>query len=120
MKPLLSLNLLEFPEKIANHRRQLLAASQNVRALQEALVTKTAKIDHLVAHDETLTNDTKRKARRAELMDDADYKALLSDLQIATDKRTEIEINLSLLLDQFSVLKLEKREGIARLEVQAA
>lgn len=115
-----NLGLKDYPQAIAKQQVILLGASQHVRALQEAIAMRTAEIERIVAYDESLTNDVKRKAKRAELMEHMDYKAMQQDLQVAIDRRAAIEIDLNLLLNQFSVLKLEKREAIAQLESHIA
>jgi hypothetical protein len=78
------------------------------------------KIDRDIAFDPTLKNDAQRKVRRQELMEtDANYFRATLDLKNAQDKRTSLDIQLQLLRNEFSVLKLERREAIAQLELQA-
>jgi hypothetical protein len=78
----------------------------------------TAEIDTAIAFDTELRNDAQRKAKRMELMNTAEYRKAVAILQMAQDERAEIEIDLSLLRNQFSVLKLEKRDAIATRELQ--
>jgi hypothetical protein len=78
----------------------------------------TAEIDTTIAFDTELRNDAQRKARRLDLMSTAEYRKAVANLQMAQDERAEIDIDLNLLRNQFSVLKLEKREAIAIRELQ--
>jgi ABC-type proline/glycine betaine transport system ATPase subunit len=112
------MRLLDYPAAIAQKQRQLLQAEQHIRRLQDVLNRLTAEIDTTIAFDTELRNDAQRKARRIELMKSADYRKAATNLQIAQDQRTEIEIDLSLLRNQFSVLKLELRESLAARELQ--
>jgi hypothetical protein len=48
----------------------------------------------------------------------ADYRKAVTTLLMAQDERAEIEIDVNLLRNQFSVLKLQLREAIAAQESQ--
>lgn len=111
--------LSDFPACISQAQLELLSQERHVRLLQEAIAQRQADIENAVAFDASLTNDAKRKARKAELMATDEYQQWQQDLQIAQDKRTELQIGLELLRNQFTVLKLERREAIAHLEVAA-
>lgn len=112
------MKLIEYPATIAERQRDLLQADQRIRRLQDVLNRLTADIDTTIAFDTDLRNDAQRKAKRLELMSSAEYRKAVANLQIAQDERSEIEIDLNLLRNQFSVLKLEKRETIAIRELQ--
>jgi hypothetical protein len=112
------MKLIEYPVAIAEKQRQLLQTDQHIRRLQDILNRLTAEIDTEIAFDVELKNDAQRKAKRLELMSSSDYRRAVTNLQIAQDNRAEIEIDLSLLRNQFSVLKLELREAIATRELQ--
>jgi hypothetical protein len=112
------MKLFDYPGAIAQQQRQLLQSDQHIRRLQDVLNHLTAEIDTAIAFDTDLKNDAQRKARRLEMMASSDYRKSLANLLMAQDKRTEIEIDLNLLRNQFSVLKLEMREAISRRELQ--
>ncbi|MBE9178725.1 hypothetical protein IQ268_09145 [Oculatella sp. LEGE 06141] len=114
------MQISDFPEAIARTQFQLLSQEQHLRKLQDALSQFNAEIEGAVAFDKTLTNEGQRKAKKAELMAVEDYQALLLEVQSAQDKRTEQQIQLDLLRNQFSVLKLNERRAIAELEAVAA
>ncbi len=112
------MRLLDYPANIAQKQRELLQAEQHIRRLQDVLNRLTAEIDTTIAFDTELRNDAQRKAKRLELMKAGEYRKAATNLQIAQDHRAEIEIDLGLLRNQFSVLKLELRESIAARELQ--
>jgi multidrug resistance efflux pump len=112
------MKLIDYPAAIAERQRDLLQADQRIRRLQDTLNRLTAEIDTAIAFDTELRNDAQRKAKRLELMSSAEYRKAVATLQMAQDERAEIEIDLSLLRNQFSVLKLEKREAIGIRELQ--
>lgn len=112
------MKLIDYPDAIAQKQRELLQADQHIRRLQEVVNHLTADIDTTIAFDSTLKNDAQRKARRLDLMKSPEYRKAISNLLMAQDRRAEIEIDLTLLRNQLSVLKLEMREAITRREVQ--
>jgi hypothetical protein len=112
------MKLIDYPAVIAERQRDLLKLEQRIRRLQDVLNRLTAEIDTTIAFDVDLRNDAQRKAKRLELMSAAEYRKAVANLQMAQDERSEIEIDLGLLRNQFSVLKLEKREVIAMRELQ--
>ncbi|MDX2229346.1 MAG: hypothetical protein NW220_06895 [Leptolyngbyaceae cyanobacterium bins.349] len=112
------MKLIDYPVEIAEKQRQLLRTEQHVRRLQDIINRLTAEIDTAIAFDSDLRNDAQRKAKRLELMSAPDYRRAAANLQITLDERAEIEIDLNLLRNQFSVLKLQLREAIAARELQ--
>lgn len=113
------MNLASYPKAIHASQVQQLRAEQLVRKLKEKVGQILAKIDYEIAWDTELKNDAQRKARRIELMNQAEYKDALELLQAAEDNLKESQIELELLTNQFTVAKLEKREAIAKLETRA-
>jgi hypothetical protein len=111
---------MDYPTAIAQKQRDFLREEQHVRRLQEIVNRHMAEIDTQIAFDSDLRNDAQRKAKRIELMRSADHQRAWANLQMAQDRRAELEIDLSLLRNQFSVLKLEMREAIASRELQLA
>jgi len=112
------MKLIDYPIAIAEKQRYLLQTEQHIRRLQDILNRLTAEIDTAIAFDCDLRNDAQRRARRVELMSAPDYRRSVANLQIAQDERAEIEIDLNLLRNQFSVLKLHLREAIISCEMQ--
>lgn len=112
------MRLIDYPAAIAQKQRELLQAEQHIRRLHDVLNRLTAEIDTSIAFDSDLRNDAQRKAKRIELMKAGEYRKAVANLQIVQDQRTEIEIDLNLLRNQFSVLKLELRESLAARELQ--
>lgn len=113
------MRLIDYPDAIAQKQRQLLQTEQQIRRLQEALNNITAAIDTTIAFDTTLRNDAQRKARRTEMLRKAEFRNALNNLQLTQDRRTEIEIDLNLLRNQFAVLMLELRESVIQRETHS-
>lgn len=114
------MQLSDYPQAIRDAQFQLLAQEQKVRRLKDALNTFDREIEGAIAFDETLTNESKRKVRKAELMASEDYQGLLLDLRSAQDKQTELEIELEFLRSSFLMARLERREAIANMELAAS
>lgn len=114
------MQLDDYPKAIAQLQAQILKLDQQIRTLNESAVVFLAAIDRHIAFDVTLKNDNQRKAKRVELMETSpDYIEASLALKYAQDKRGELDIELQLLRNQFSLLKLDRRETIARLELEA-
>jgi hypothetical protein len=112
------MKLNEYPAAIAQVQRQTLALDQELIGLQETVSFMAMEVEKRVIADANLTNDTKRKARRLELQQsDPDFYRASIDLKKAQVKREGLGIELQLLLNQFSVLKLEERRAIAMMEL---
>lgn len=115
------MNLADYPIAISNIQKKLLKLEKNIRKLEEFLASAYSAIDREIAFNSELKNEAQRKAKRQELI--AGSTEIVTsgiDLQNLKDKQASLEIDLQLLRNQFSILKLEKREAIALLEVQAA
>lgn len=112
--------LQAYPEAIAQLQRKLLKVDQRIRQLSESVTILMAAIERQIAFDAALKNDSQRKARRVELMEsDSDYISATIALKAAQDRRESLLIELQLLRNQFSVLKLDLREAIANKELAA-
>lgn len=110
--------LTQYPEAIAGLQRRLLRTDQQIRQLSESVAIFSAAIDRQIAFDPTLKNDAQRRARRTELLEsDGDYITASISLKEAQDRREDLLIELQLLRNQFSVLKLGMREAIALKEM---
>lgn len=113
------MQLHDYPEAIATLQRSLLAQTQQIRELKTALGEMDAGIKYSVAFDTDLKNDRQREACIAELKSAAGYQALMGELQAAQDKQADLEIELEFVRNQFTLAKLEVRERIAQIEMQA-
>jgi hypothetical protein len=123
-KPLLTkaliMNLNEYPTAIARLQTQLTSFDLAVEHTQATLKQIESEIDSAIAFDATLKNDAQRKAKRQQLLDEhPNYWEQQEILGQARAKRESVFIELCLRRNEFSVLKLERREAIARLELQA-
>lgn len=116
----IKLQLSQYPDAIADLQRQLLKADRQVRQLSESVMILTAAIDRQIAFDTSLKNDAQRKAKRIELMgSDSDYITASIALRAAQDRRESVLIELQLLRNQFSILKLDRQEAIAAKQLAA-
>ncbi|NJN13187.1 MAG: hypothetical protein HC815_36815 [Richelia sp. RM1_1_1] len=115
------MNLNEYPQLIAKLQTQLFNLDFAVEQAQTTLKQIEAEIDSNIAFDKELRNDSQRKAARITMLDDHpnywEQQEILSQIRA---KREQVYIELGLRRNEFSVLKLERREAIARLELQAA
>ena len=117
----LELSLEDYPNEMVKKRRAILKLDQQIRQLSETLATFSDQIDQLVAFDAELTNEAQRKAKRAELrQQDQGYVVALAALRKVEDQKSDLEIDLKFLSEEFSVLKLQWRERLAQLQLQAA
>jgi hypothetical protein len=111
MKPM---QLNEYPQAIAKLQGHILNLDQQIRTLNESAAVFLAVIDREIAFDLNLKNDSQRKAKRMELMETkADYIEASLALKYAQDKRARLEIDLQLVHNQFSLLKLDRRRSPA-------
>ena len=114
------MNLNEYPTAIAKLQYQVFGFDIVIEQAQMTIKQIEAEIDSEIAFDATLRNDAQRKAKRQQLLDEhPQYWEQQEILSLNKGKRESTFIELCLRRNEFSVLKLEKREAIARLELQA-
>lgn len=114
------LTLQEMPRAIADLQQELTHLDLALSDQKQSVMFCLSAIDRKVANDKDLKNDTQRKARRAELMEsDPDYQQAARELRRLEILKSELDIDLALLLNLFSVRKLEARQAIAELERQS-
>lgn len=114
------MKLADYPQAIAKLQRQILDLDQSLISLSESVKIFEAEIDKAIAFDASLKNDTQRKAQRIQMQQtDGDYYQSSLLLKQTKEKRDSLAIDLEFLRNQFSILKLEKREAIAQLEAQS-
>lgn len=78
-------------------------------------------VSQAIAFDANLKNDAQRKAKRVELQQtDGDFYQASLLLKQTKERRDLLAIDLELLRSQFALAKLEKREAIAQMELQAS
>jgi multidrug resistance efflux pump len=114
------MNLADYPLAIAKLERRLLRTSKSIRRCQSHLEQLHTAIEQAIAADLDLKNEQQRKAKRLELLNGNDYLSAQRILQTYSDSRASLEINLSLLRNQFTVAKLEIRQAVAQAEAIAA
>lgn len=110
------MKLSKYPAAIASHQQKLLEANKMLECLLSDLEAKEAEIESAIAFDVELKNDAQRRARKLELIHSITYQSLKSLVHNQRITRDTIQIELTQLLNEFSVSKLEVREKIANLE----
>ncbi len=110
------MDFADYPLAIAKLERQLLRTSKDMRRYQADLEKLQMAIEQAIAADLELKNEQQRKAKRLELINSDDFQNAQRAVQTHGDRRAELEIDLQLLRNQFTVAKLEKREAIAQVE----
>lgn len=115
------MDISDYPSAIAKKEEERLLYEKGIREILEFLNSAYAEVDRAIAFGFTdLKNEGQRKAKRQELIDEReDIGQANQDLQKAKDSQALLDIELGLLRNQFSVLKLQLREKIAILEAQA-
>lgn len=114
------MNLNEYPQVIAKLQAEVFGLDLTIEQTHTVVKQIEADVDSQVAFDAALRNDAQRKAKRQQLIDEHphywEHQEILGQYR---SKREQHFIELCLKRNEFSVLKLEKREAIARLELQA-
>ncbi|MFN6460808.1 MAG: hypothetical protein RMZ41_003045 [Nostoc sp. DedVER02] len=113
------MQLHDYPGAIAQLQYQLLNLNQQIEKISQSINRICNQFEAQVAFDPELKNDQQRKAKKTELIrQSGDYESLSSAIAKETFKRSQVEIQLEQLKSEFSVLRLLKREAIARMEAQ--
>lgn len=113
------MQLNHYPDKLNQIEIQLLEARSMLEMLEDRLMAEDAEIRSAIANNKAYRNDAQRKAAEKEAKADqrGDYfqaKNRVKNHQVIV---SQLEIDLKLWRDRFSVAKLEKRIEIAqRLE----
>jgi hypothetical protein len=114
------MKLNQYADTIAQSKRQLLAVERAADRAKSKVDELLGQIDAAIAFDPELKNDAQRKAKRFELMKDASYVEAAEAYRIEAEKLDGMQVDHTQLLNRFSVAKLEAREAIAKLELNAA
>ncbi len=110
------MKLSEYPKAIAEIAKDHLEAQVELYPLKEELRRLNQSIDLEVA-EAGLKNEDQRKAKRAELeFESDDYKILRDKIQYREFALKRIQIEWDLLVNEFTVAKLEARNRVASLE----
>ncbi|MHC5755444.1 MAG: hypothetical protein ACYTXF_33345 [Nostoc sp.] len=111
----------QYPSAIAKMQLQIHELDIQIERLCKIIKQIESQVDSIIAFDKTLYNDAQRKAKRQQLLQEHishwEFQENVSDLRANREIKN---IDLGRLRDEFSVMKLEKRETIARLELQVA
>lgn len=111
------MQLHEYPSAIASLQIQLLDLNQRVEQISQDLNRICNQFEFQVAFDPELKNEQQRKAKKADLVKQSgDYEQSSKALNQEVYKRDLTMIQLEQLKNEFAVLKLTKRESVARLE----
>lgn len=114
------MRLTEYPQAIANLRKELAYLEFEVSKQQEIVKILDINIESQVANDSSLKNETQRKVKKQELIQlDSTYFKESNLLQGLKFKAKTIEIELFQLIDEFTVLKIEERKSIALMSQMA-
>ena len=115
------MQLKEYPKAIARLQNQTFNFDQAIERIQKTIKDIELEIDSHGAFNPELRNDTQRKAKRKSMLDfHPNYWEQQEILNQTKAKREQVYIELCLRRNEFSLLKLERREAIAKLELQAA
>ncbi len=109
-------DLIQYPKDIAQIQSRILRLDRRIRKAQKQLDQLTADIELAIANNLDLKNDQQRRAKRLELMQAPEFVVLAEAVAEGADRRTRLEIQLGLLRNEFSVLKLQFRDHIASKE----
>jgi len=111
------MELKDYPGAIAYIQTQILDLNQEIEQISQSLNRICNQFELQVAFDPELKNDSQRKAKKAELIaSSGDYEYLSKDLAARIYGRDRAQIQLEQLKNEFTILKLLKREETARLE----
>ncbi|AFZ27272.1 hypothetical protein Cylst_5238 [Cylindrospermum stagnale PCC 7417] len=114
------MNLSEYPSAIAKLQAQVFDFDLIIEQTHSKIKQIEAEIDTEIAFNATLKNDAQRKAKKQQLLDE--HPSAWEQQEILSQYRSRREtafIELCLRRNEFSILKLERREAIVRLELQA-
>lgn len=113
-------SLEDYPHAIARAQTAIANLELAINQTQDELKLVEMAIDQQVAFDKELKNDGQRKAKRKALLGQDDgYDLLKGKLQTDQLTRERMNIRLSLLLNQFSVAKIQARQQTAQLAIAA-
>ena len=108
-------SLSEYPHAIAQAQTLIANLELDIAETKAEITVVEQTIDQQVAFDKELKNDGQRKAKRKELLaQDPGYDLLTGRLDSTRRTKARAEIRLNLLINQFTVAKIEARGETAR------
>lgn len=115
------MHLSEYPQAIAHQQRRVKATKATRDEIERQIARLKNSLEKVIAFDKELKNEPQRKTGLFDLMEgDTDLQKALSSLTEIQESLTDAEIELTLLLNQFTLEKLFIRQEIATLESQNA
>lgn len=110
------MQLAKFPAAIATLELQVLAMSKEIESLTNQIKNIEGEVDSQVGNNPELKNDTQRKGAKTEILQaHKGYKQLQQSLNIQQGERQEKQIELTKIINQFTVARLEMQLQIAQL-----
>uniref|UniRef100_A0A832H3W8 Uncharacterized protein n=1 Tax=Oscillatoriales cyanobacterium SpSt-402 TaxID=2282168 RepID=A0A832H3W8_9CYAN len=109
------MQLKKYPSAIADTLNQIADLDYAIVTLKfEAEAIETV-IESTVAFAEALKNDTQRKAKKAEMLQQSDrYQEIVTKLSLNQLNKAKLTARLEQLRGEFSVMKLQRKAGIVR------
>ena len=115
------MNLYDYPQVIANLQQRLFSLDCSLLEAQKIIAAIQVESDAKVAFSDEFRNDAQRKAARQKFLDNHPRLWEHQEFYETTKRaREKVRIELELRCNEFSVLKLQRRENIARLEAKVA
>jgi hypothetical protein len=112
-------SLLRYPQQIAAAAAQLQQLQDSLTMAQDSIASFTAEIEAAIAGDETLKNDTQRKAQRLERQREPEYVQAQTEARRFQNAIAIQSIEVQRLRDEFGAHKLLLRRECAELEAAA-
>jgi hypothetical protein len=115
-----TMKLNQYPQAILESSKTLLKAERTAKAAKVKLDEMIGQIEADIAFDVEMKNDAQRKARRLELTQQPDYRALVDLHRAEAERFEDLQVDHAFLERCFSVAKLEARQAIATTEYSQA
>lgn len=113
--------IYDYPELIAQLEREYYQDFKIKRKIEEKINLFNAELELEIANDSSLRNEGMRKAQKTiSQQTNKQYQDLLAQLEKAEHREKVSLITLERYKREFSVLKLEAKNAIAKLEEVAA
>ena len=107
------------PDEIYKLETAIIEKNNHLANVEEVIAIEQSCIEAQIAGDTSLTNDQKRKARRAELQASSVHLAdAWAEKNLTTTALKMAEAKLSLLKNELSIAKLKARLEIAQLSAE--
>lgn len=101
------MELIDYPEAIAEQTRKTLEVDRQMRQLQSEIDSSLHAVSSQVAFDPTLKNQNQRDAQKTELLaTNAEYAVKLAEIDAIRVQRSLLRLELEYLRNKFAALKL--------------